>query len=857
MHLTRKLLPKFLFFLAGGCIILFAFIAYQKLYNQKSNSLSSWVSQTKEECSLYSQREPLDRCYRKFLKLAVKQQGVTFSIGLLEELRKKGVIKAEFDDHQHAHEIGRAAAEILGIHIQAFLACPSTFNYGCQHGFFEYALSKSDTYSQAATSICENIPKEKPTKLYSYCYHGVGHGLMMAMAYKLNESLTVCDQLPTINAQEGCWQGVFMENMNAIVEDKKAVGFDPQDPLAPCNKMEKKYQWQCYINHAGYLTKLTKLDVRKAADICLSTQDENVHPCIQSIGLMTTNPIWQKSIYGIDTANNLEKNAETAWTICRKMPTTAYSDCMVGAVANILNFDELNTQRSFYFCSIVPKQYQDLCFVEIGRILVSLTTNSNIAKEKCENLTDVLHRSSCLAGFSLASNKGFPPLSIPPEQENQLITNDIFLKQSIQQFGPSQIIYKLSTRMPEQNLSCHDRAHETGRYAYELFESQAFKLCSSECHSGCYHGATEAFFNDKGTDQLEKNMSLLCSSDSNRFFKHQCVHGIGHGLMAWTSYELFEALSNCDLLRAYNDQWSCWSGVFMENIVGGLADKSSGHFTKYLNADPHFPCNSVPEKYKGACYFLQTSRMRQLFNNDFQKIAEACENAPSLYKTQCFQSMGRDASGTTQQNITYSIQYCQFAPEGELRTNCLEGAVQDTFWDPSGEEKAKKFCSLLKKLSEKKHCYDAIITRAKEILNASAYSSFCYDLPQDKLLQCNNASSYLKPSLTPIKSPIQATPTQTQRETKETKVIIRITEDGYNPNKITVKEGTLVVFKNVGTSLRWPASNIHPMHLIYPEFDSKKPLENNQQWKFIFNKKGVWRFHDHLNPELTGIITVK
>ena len=236
----------------------------------------------------------------------------------------------------------------------------------------------------------------------------------------------------------------------------------------------------------------------------------------------------------------------------------------------------------------------------------------------------------------------------PVEKDSTLIfTDKKLLKSYVKTFGPAGTVKRLHA-LSAQYGDCHQNAHEAGRFAYEFFKEKAFETCSAECHSGCYHGAIEAYFRDHGTKDLAKNLQTLCGPITNPFFNHQCIHGIGHGLTAWTNYDIPESLKSCDLLP--NRQDSCYTGVFMENIVGGLAKKEAerdpsraDHITQYLSDDPHMPCNVVEEKYKTSCYFYQTSRMVKLFNADFAKIARTCQEAPSQYHSVCFQSMGRDA----------------------------------------------------------------------------------------------------------------------------------------------------------------------------------------------------------------------
>lgn len=88
-------------------------------------------------------------------------------------------------------------------------------------------------------------------------------------------------------------------------------------------------------------------------------------------------------------------------------------------------------------------------------------------------------------------------------------------------------------------------------------------------------------------------------------------------------------------------------------------------------------------------------------------------------------------------------------------------------------------------------------------------------------------------------------------------VTIDMRKNLFDPAKLTVKEGTRVCFANHDTEARWPASNIHPTHDIFPEFDPQRPVRSGDTWCFTFEKAGIWQMHDHLFPELVGTITVE
>lgn len=315
--------------------------------------------------------------------------------------------------------------------------------------------------------------------------------------------------------------------------------------------------------------------------------------------------------------------------------------------------------------------------------------------------------------------------AVSAEDSINLFRDEALLARFVERHGPANTVKFLSDNEHLSGGDCHQTAHVLGRIAFELFGALAFSLSGHECHSGGYHGATEAFFSDHGTSNLHSDITLICSTGLNQFFRHQCVHGVGHGLMAWTNYELLDALGLCSGLTGREDQESCYSGVFMENVVGGLSG-SMGHITEFLSDDPHFPCNILEQRYVPPCYFYQTSHMQTLFGADFQKIAEACAEAPQTAHRLCFQSMGRDVGGATRGNPELAIKSCSQVAVLENRLDCQDGAVQDSFWDAGGADDALGFCRMLVGERDKTRCFFVIVNRAHQIYeNPSDLQAFC------------------------------------------------------------------------------------------------------------------------------------
>lgn len=86
---------------------------------------------------------------------------------------------------------------------------------------------------------------------------------------------------------------------------------------------------------------------------------------------------------------------------------------------------------------------------------------------------------------------------------------------------------------------------------------------------------------------------------------------------------------------------------------------------------------------------------------------------------------------------------------------------------------------------------------------------------------------------------------------------IELRADGFYPPKLTVAAGSTVVFTNGTDHAFWPASNFHPFHKLYAQFDAKKPISPKEAWQFDFFVPGIWRYHDHLNSRSVGTIIVR
>lgn len=83
------------------------------------------------------------------------------------------------------------------------------------------------------------------------------------------------------------------------------------------------------------------------------------------------------------------------------------------------------------------------------------------------------------------------------------------------------------------------------------------------------------------------------------------------------------------------------------------------------------------------------------------------------------------------------------------------------------------------------------------------------------------------------------------------------TNEGFTPKEIKIKKGEKIKFINLSDRKMWVASNNHPEHDIYPEFDQKEITLRGTEYEFTFEKIGNWGYHNHLYSNHTGTIIVE
>ncbi len=176
--------------------------------------------------------------------------------------------------------------------------------------------------------------------------------------------------------------------------------------------------------------------------------------------------------------------------------------------------------------------------------------------------------------------------------------------------------------------TCHPLAHEIGHLAFAKYKTvQAAEGFAREtCWSGYHHGVMESYISQFNDGQLRARMNGICKQEPDHPYSlayYNCWHGLGHGLTIRFTQRVFKSLDFCDFVKKDWERQSCYSGVFMQNIV---ADGSGMHKAVDLKpSDPIYPCNAVTKEQKPSCYLMQTSYVLKVRNWNLPVAFGVCD----------------------------------------------------------------------------------------------------------------------------------------------------------------------------------------------------------------------------------------
>ena len=259
--------------------------------------------------------------------------------------------------------------------------------------------------------------------------------------------------------------------------------------------------------------------------------------------------------------------------------------------------------------------------------------------------------------------------------------------------------YQEFTKVTEKKSinDSHTDAHLFGEALYKIEGINAVSVCDNKFSYGCYHSFLGSAIYSEGLEIVaELNNQCFSNLGSDGL---ACQHGIGHGILSSVGYDeksLYQSLDVCNNLSVKDPIGGCFGGVFMEyNFQTMLLDQAK--VRGFNKDDPYFPCFTVKEEYRPACFYNQgqwwLSSIPKNTEERIKSISSLCHELPNLdLKTQCYKGFGVNLASFIDYDLEKAKQICGLIQSRSEEIICRSGVAISFLAAPRLKDIGGKLC---------------------------------------------------------------------------------------------------------------------------------------------------------------------
>lgn len=322
------------------------------------------------------------------------------------------------------------------------------------------------------------------------------------------------------------------------------------------------------------------------------------------------------------------------------------------------------------------------------------------------------------------------------------------------------------------NIDLHLLAHHVGDILYRQRGLDGIRVCTNEFRNACSHTIVVGLFYERGVTALDDIARACRAAPGGSGAYTMCFHGLGHGILAYTGYELPRAVELCGKTAtpAYGGREvdECVSGTIMEIISGGDHDKTlwRRESPKYFKADdPLYPCTAgfIPDGGpRLRCFSYLTPHLFEAAGadlarpqpKDYEAAFRLCDRitpASAAERTACFGGFGKEFTVLAQDRDVRRIdqmddsrlrlvyEWCRLARDDGGTMACNEQAMQSLYWGGENDRRAAiRFCGLIDHAGFQQRCFSDLIGAVGFYVRDAEYQrTFCAELPAGFKKECS------------------------------------------------------------------------------------------------------------------------
>lgn len=324
------------------------------------------------------------------------------------------------------------------------------------------------------------------------------------------------------------------------------------------------------------------------------------------------------------------------------------------------------------------------------------------------------------------------------------------------------------------NIDLHLLGHVVGDELYKQTGFEGMKYCTHDFRNACSHSIVIGALLEDGPLVFDEVNEVCKQAPGGPGAYTMCFHGFGHGVLAYTEYEMPDAVELCKRVGTpqYNDReyHECVGGAVMEMDAGvhdpemweRKVDKyvPEGNPVELCQAD-YMPTDAQPICFTYITPYLFEAAGADLGSptpDDFQKSFRYCEAADAgVNRDTCYSGFGkefivlvqgrdiRNMERTTNEQLETVIGWCELTDNTRGQDLCKLEVLNSLYWGGENHyDVSIRYCSLLTPQSFKNECFDRLISFTSHYHPAQSGADLeyreglCADVPSEYTKQCED-----------------------------------------------------------------------------------------------------------------------
>ncbi len=316
------------------------------------------------------------------------------------------------------------------------------------------------------------------------------------------------------------------------------------------------------------------------------------------------------------------------------------------------------------------------------------------------------------------------------------------------------------------DIDIHLIGHTVGYVLYDQQGIDGIRECTQDFRNACSHSVVISALIENGEAALNSITQACKQAPGGTGAYTMCFHGLGHGVLAYNSYDLEKAIAMCKKTgtpeyggREYVE---CVGGTIME-MIDGVHDRAAWEqqVRRYFrDDDPLSPCDAsfMPSEVRSICYDYLTPRLftaaGDLHNPDtYAATFMLCDPLSGDDRDACYGGFGKEFVGIaeerdirnigsmSEENVRKVRGWCALAGDARGEEVCLSHALSSLFWGGENTpDAALTFCAIADP-KEQGRCYAELSEQISYYLGGTQKGhSLCVQLPEIYQKGCKASS---------------------------------------------------------------------------------------------------------------------